>query len=219
PPDAKPLQIVGVARDAHYYSVREVPSPTIYLNYMQRYLGMRGMTYAIRSPLPPASLGAAVRKAAAEVDAALPIGEVRTQDEQIRKTLGTEQLFAGLVSMFGLLATGLAAIGLYGVLSYAVSRRTAEIGIRMALGATRGNVLWHMMRGGMAAVTAGLAAGVPAALALTRITRSLLYGVTPGDAATFAAAVLVLLAVSAATAWIPAHRGAGIQPTQALRYD
>jgi predicted permease len=217
-PGDRPLQIVGVVRDAYYYSVRVKPEPTIYLNYVDR-VPLGAMYFALRSPLPPASLAQAVRRAAGEINSTLPIVEVRTQDEQIQRTLGTERLFAGLLSIFGLLATLLAAIGLYGVLSYAVSRRTAEIGIRMALGATRANVLWHMVRGCLLAVGIGLVAGLPAALALTRIARSLLYGVTPEDVPTFVAACAVLLAVSAAAAWIPARRGAAIQPIQALRYE
>jgi predicted permease len=219
PPNEKPFQIVGVARDAHYYSVRVRPEPTMYANYLQLYQGIRGVTFALRSHLPPASLAASVRRAAADVSAALPIADLRTQEEQIRRTLGTERLFAGLLSMFGLLATLLAAIGLYGVLSYSVSRRTAEIGIRMALGATRANVLWQMMQGCLLAVAAGLCAGVPAALSLTRVARSLLYGITPQDIRPFVEAALLLLAVSVISAWIPARRGAAIQPTQALRYE
>jgi ABC-type antimicrobial peptide transport system permease subunit len=177
------------------------------------------MVFAIRSPLPQASLGAAVRRAAAGIDPTIPIADVRTEEDQIRRTLGSERLFASLVTMFGLLATLLAAVGLYGVLAYAVSRRTAEIGIRIALGASRGNVLWQMIRGSLLTVVVGLAAGIPAALALTRITRSLLFGVQPDDVATLVAACAVLLAVSAAAAWVPARRAARIQPTQALRYE
>jgi len=217
-PEDRPLQVVGVVRDAYYYSVRAKPEPTVYVNYLRR-PSLGAMYFAIRSPLPPATLAQAVRRAAAEVHSAIPIVDVRTQEEQIQRTLGTERLFAGLLSIFGLLATLLAAIGLYGVLSYAVSRRTAEIGIRMALGATRANVLWHMVRGCLLAVGIGLAAGLPAALALTKIARSLLYGVNPDDVPTFVAASVVLLAVSVAAAWIPARRGAAIQPTQALRYE
>jgi predicted permease len=219
--EPKPIEIVGVARDAHYYSVREAPAPTIYIDYRQnsKYLG--SVVFAIRSPLPQASLGTAIRRAAAAIDPTIPIVDVHTEEEQIRRTLGSEQLFASLVTMFGLLATLLAAIGLYGVLAYAVSRRTSEIGIRIALGASRSNVLWQMIRGSLLTVLVGLAAGIPAALALTRITRSLLFGVQPDDLATLLVSCAILLAVSAAAAaaWIPARRAARIQPTQALRYE
>ncbi len=218
-PDAKPVEIVGVARNAHYYSVRESPAPTIYLDYRQNSKYLSSVVFAIRSPLPQASLAPSVRRKTAAIDPTIPIVDVRSEEEQIRTSLGSERLFASLVTMFGLLATLLAAIGLYGVLAYAVSRRTAEIGIRIALGASRSNVLWQMIRGSLLTVLVGLAAGIPAALALTRITRSLLFGVQPGDLATLVAACAILLAVSAAAAWIPARRAARFQPTQALRYE
>jgi len=218
-PDAKPIEIVGVARNAHYYSVRESPAPTIYLDYRQGSMYLSSVVFAIRSPLPQAALAPSVRRAAAAIDPTIPIVDVRTEEDQIRTTLGSERLFASLVTMFGVLATLLAAIGLYGVLAYAVSRRTAEIGIRIALGASRSNVLWQMIRGSLLTVLVGLAAGIPAALALTKITRSLLFGVEPGDLATLVAACTILLAVSAAAAWLPARHAARIQPTQALRYE
>jgi predicted permease len=218
-PEQKPIEIVGVARDAHYYSVRETPAPTIYVDYRQdsKYLGQ--VVFAIRSALPTGALAATVRRSAAAIDPTIPIVNMLTQEEQIRLTLNSERLFASLVSMFGLLAALLAAIGLYGVLAYSVSRRTAEIGIRIALGASRGNVLWHMVRGSLLTVLAGLAAGVPAALALTKVTSSLLFGVKPDDLLTLVAACLVMLIVSAISAWIPARRATRIQPTQALRYE
>jgi ABC-type antimicrobial peptide transport system permease subunit len=144
---------------------------------------------------------------------------MRTEEEQIRKSLGSERLFAGLVSSFGAIAAFLAAIGLYGVMAYSVTRCTAEIGIRLALGAPRGRVQWLVLRESMAMVAAGLVIGVPAALALTGLVRTLLYGVAPNDPVSFAAAVAGMVAVAGAAAWLPARRAARVDPLVALRYE
>jgi ABC-type antimicrobial peptide transport system permease subunit len=144
---------------------------------------------------------------------------MRTEEEQIRKSLGSERLFAGLVISFGAIAAFLAAIGLYGVMAYSVTRRTAEIGIRLALGAPRGRVQWLVLRESMAMVAAGLVIGVPAALALTGLVRTLLYGVAPNDPVSFAAAVAGMVAVAGAAAWLPARRAARVDPLVALRYE
>jgi len=218
-PDEQPIQIVGVARNAHYTGVRETTSPIVYGPYLQNIQGLHQMTFAIRTVLPPLSLAPAVRRAVAVVDPSVPVVNLRTEEQQIRETLGTERLFAGLVSFFGLMASLFAAIGLYGVMAYSVSRRTAEIGIRMALGASRAKVQWMMIRGSLVTVLFGVAMGVPAAVILARVTRSLLFGITSNDAVSFIAACLMMLAVSAAAAWVPARRAARIEPTTALHYE
>jgi predicted permease len=221
PPDpaARPIRIVGVVKDAHYNSVRAPVTPTAYMPYTQGIQNLRQMTFVIRTAAPPLSIAGAVRRAVAEIDRTIPVAELRTQEEQIRNSLGTERLFAGLVSSFGTLAALLASIGVYGVLAYTVARRTAEIGIRMALGATRGNVQWLVLRDSLLAVLLGIAVGAPAVLALTRLVRSMLFGVTPTDAISFAAGLFLMIVVTAISAWLPARRAARVDPMVALKYE
>jgi predicted permease len=214
-----PFHIVGVVKDAHYNAVRDDVRPTVYMPYAQHPDRPRGITFVVRTVLPPLSLAAAVRRAVSELDRTIPVAEMRTQEEQIQGSLGTERLFAGLVSGFGALAALLAAIGLYGVLAYTVARRTAEIGIRIAIGATRASVLWLVLRGSLITVLIGIAIGAPTALALTRLVASVLYGVTPKDLVSFTAAVILMLTVTAVAAWIPGRRSSRIDPMVALRYE
>jgi predicted permease len=218
-PNNPPIQIVGVAKDAHYQRVRGEAPPTAYFPYAQHLKDSWQMTFVIRTVLPPLSIAGAVRRAVAAVDQNIPVAEMRTEEEQIRKSLGSERLFAGLVSSFGVIAALLAAIGLYGVMAYSVTRRTAEIGIRLALGANRGDVQWLVLRESMAMVAAGLAIGVPAGLALTGLVRKMLYGVTPADPLSFAAAVAAMITIAGAAAWLPARRAARVDPLVALRHE
>jgi ABC-type antimicrobial peptide transport system permease subunit len=177
------------------------------------------MTFAIRTALPPLSIVRDVRLAAAEIDAALPVAQVTTQESRIAESLGTERLFAGLVSAFGVVAALLAAIGLYGVMAYSVTRRTAEIGIRMALGARAADVQRLVLRESLLMVALGLLIGLPAAYLVSGTTAKLLYGVRPVDPLSYAAAALAMLAVAGLAAWIPARRAARIDPNIALRTD
>jgi ABC-type antimicrobial peptide transport system permease subunit len=160
-----------------------------------------------------------VRRAVADIDRSIPVAELRTEEDQIRDSLGAERLFAGLVGSFGALAALLAAIGLYGVLAYTVARRTAEIGIRIALGASRGNVQWLVLRESLATVAIGILVGAPAAFALSKLIRSMLFGVTPADTVSFAAALFLMIAVTAIAAYVPARRAARVDPMAALRYE
>jgi predicted permease len=218
-PHNGPIRIVGVVKDAHYNEVRGDVQPTVYMPYAQRPDRPRAITFVIRTVLPPISIAAAVRRAVSELDRTIPVAEMRTEEEQIQDSLGTERLFAGLVSGFGALSALLAAIGLYGVLAYTVARRTAEIGIRIAIGATRASVVWLVLRGSLITVLAGIAIGAPTALALTKLVASVLYGVTPKDLVSFTAAVVLMLIVTAVAAWIPARRSSRIDPMVALRYE
>ena len=177
------------------------------------------MTFDVRTELPPMAIAGSVQRAAAGIERNVPVAEMRTQEEQIRLALGSERMFAGLVGSFGFIAALLAAIGLYGVMAYAVTRRTNEIGIRMALGAGRGDVQWMVLRESLWMVVAGLAAGIPAALALTRLVREALYGIQPNDPLSFVAAGVLMVAVAALTAWIPARRAARVDPMRALRCE
>jgi predicted permease len=217
-PDAKPIQIVGVVKDAHYSGVRDEVPPTGYFPYMQ-VPDISQMTFAIRTVLPPLAITGAVRQAVAGIDRTIPVAEMRTEEDQIGKSIGTERLFAGLVSGFGALAALLAAIGLYGVMAYTVTRRTTEIGIRIALGATGSKVQWLVLRESLLMVIAGLIAGLPAAYLLTRLVKTLLYGVTPTDPVSFVAALILMIGVAAAAAWRPARRASRLNPLDALRHE
>ena len=214
-----PFTIVGVARDAHYRGVRDEVPPTAYLPFAFRSAGDSRMVFVIRPRPAAGSVASAVRQAVAAVDRNLPVAEMRTEREQIDRSLGTERLFASLLSAFGAIALVLAAIGLYGVMAFAVTRRTPEIGIRMALGAQTGQVQWLVLRQSLGMAGVGIAIGIPAALALSKLLRTLLYGVTPNDSLSVAAAVIVMAAVAALAAWIPAHRAARIDPMAALRNE
>jgi predicted permease len=218
-PRLETIQVVGVAKDAHYTRVRSGVQPTFYLPYAHDLKYLSRMTFEIRTALPPLAIAGAVRRVVAGIDSAIPVAQMKTEEQQIAESIGTERLFAGLVSAFGVVAALLAAIGLYGVMAYAVARRTVEIGIRLALGARRATVQWLILRQSLWMVALGLAIGIPAALGLTRFVQAKLYGVQPTDPVSFVAAALAITAVGAVAAWIPARRAARVDPIQALRNE
>jgi len=164
-------------------------------------------------------MSSSIRRAIQEVDRDLPVYEMRTLDEQRDLLLTTERVVASLAIVFGLCATVLAAIGLYGLMAFNVAQRTQEIGIRMVLGARGGNVTWLVMKEVASLVGAGAAIALPAAWVLARFVKSQLYGVQPNDPATIVAAMSVLLLVAALAGLIPALRAARVDPIQALRYE
>ena len=213
------VEIVGVCKDAKYDKLRGEIPPTVYVSYLQAHDYDTGMIFELRTALPPTAIAGAVQRVVASIDRNVPLPEIRTQEEKIRQTLGTERMFAGVVSSFGVIAALLAAIGLYGVMAYAVTRRTSEIGIRVALGAGRGAVQWMVLRESLWMVVTGLAAGIPAALALTRFVQGTLYGIKPNDPVSFIAAGALMIVVAAVAAWIPARRAARVDPMRALRCE
>jgi ABC-type antimicrobial peptide transport system permease subunit len=179
----------------------------------------------VRTSGDPTAAVAAVRQAVREVDANLPLNSVKTQIEQADETLRMERLFAKLMTLFGLLAQQLAAIGLFGVLAYAVSRRTHEIGIRMALGAERGDVLKMILRQGMTLALTGVGLGLAGAYVLTRYLesqlnlQSMLYGVKVNDPLTYGVIAVGLTLVAVVACYIPARRATKVDPLVALRYE
>jgi ABC-type antimicrobial peptide transport system permease subunit len=162
---------------------------------------------------------ATVRQAAGQVDPSVPIYDMRTLNDQVDNSLVTERLMALLSAVFGGLATVLAAMGLYGVMAYVVARRTREIGIRMALGANRGSVVWLVMREVLVLATVGVAIGLTSAWGLTRLVESQLFEVKPSDPVTLALATLGIAAVAMLAGYVPARRATGIDPTTALRFE
>jgi len=219
PAHSRDIEIVGVARDAKYSSLRmEVPN-TVYLPYLQDPQGVGQMNFAIRTTADPTLLAGSIREAVRQVDSNLPIFALQTQTQQAESLLTSERLFATLSGFFGLLALLLATIGLYGVMSYGVARRTNEIGIRMALGARASQVVGLIFRETMLLVFVGVTIGVGAAIATTRFVESLLFGLTPTDPITIALGVFFMICVSAAAGYLPARRASRVDPLTALRHE
>jgi predicted permease len=206
--------IVGVVRDAKYVNLRRDIEPTAYVPAA----GGRA-AFELRTAANPTSIIPAVRSAVNQVASTLPIFDVATQSQNIDLMLYQERLGAQLVSVFGVLALILACIGLYGLLSYEVTRRTREIGIRMALGAAQSDVLKMVIGEGLALTITGVAVGVAAAFAVTRYLGRVLYDVRPGDPLTLAVVAATLLLVALAACWTPARRATRVDPMVALRYE
>jgi len=212
------IEIVGVVRDTKYERMREEVPRQIFFPYLQNDWAAQ-MTAYVRTDLGSAQMFPALRAAVRNIDANLPVYLMKTEERQRDDSLAVERLAASLSASFGVLATLLAAVGLYGVMAFIVARRTREIGIRMALGAVTGNVIWLVMREVLALVGAGVVIGVPAALALTRLLGSQLYSVTPNDPATIAAATLGIAAIAAISGYLPARRATRVDPVAAIRSE
>ena len=216
--EAKSLTIVGVARDSSFRGIREKPWPVAYAPFTQT-SGNTAMEYALRTHGDPMALLPEVRRMMRDIDPNLPLERPETQRAQFDETISTERLVANLSIFFGLLAALLVAIGLYGTLSYRINRRTAEIGIRMALGANRKQILWMVVRESMIVGLAGLGLGLPFSFLLAHALRSLLYGLSPSDPLTFLLALLGIGVITLSASVIPAQRAAEIDPQRALRSE
>ena len=215
-----PIEVVGVVQDGIYSDVREKKQRFVFCPYPQQYnAGIGGMTYYVRTAQRPDAITSALREAVHEADANLPLFNVKTMERQIDDDLFSDRVVSILSAFFGLLATAMAAMGLYGVMSYMVARRTREIGIRMALGAGRGEVLGLVLR--EVAVLAGLGIVIAAALLypLTNLTKAMLYGVTPHNPAVVLGAAVLLGVTSLAAGYVPAARAARVDPLIALRNE
>jgi putative ABC transport system permease protein len=173
----------------------------------------------VRSPLDPAGLTGALRKAAAEVDPEVPMDQVATMEQLVSGSVGESRFRSTAISLFALLALFVASIGLYGTMSYLVSQRTREFGIRMAVGATRGAVLRQVLRQGAKLAAIGVVIGLAAAALFGRLIASLLYQVKPLDAPTLAGVSILLAAVALLASYIPARRAANADPMDSLRYE
>lgn len=220
------IEIVGLAGDAKYTKQRDQIPPTIYLPWRQYLKLMEGSaTFEVRTAGDPAAMVAAIRRAIQQLDSNLPLDNFRTQIEQADQTLAMERLLAKLIGLFGLLAQQLAMIGLFGVMAYAVAQRRHEIGVRMALGADRRNVLLLILRQGMSLALLGVALGLIIAFWLTRYLESrislskMLYGVQISDPLTYGAVALTLSLTALAAIYIPAKRATRVDPLSALRCE
>lgn len=217
-PDAPQYTVVGVATDSKYTAVRENDRPMAYFPYDQS-SNVSTMHYELRTPGSPSALLPEVRSVLREIAPDVPLMEPMTQQEQFAESISQEGLIARLSMFFGLLAAVLVATGLYGTLAYRVSRRTAEIGIRMALGAQRNQVLWMILRESLRVSLLGIAVGLPVAVGCAQLLRSLLYGLGPNDPLTFVLALTGMLLVVVGASLIPARQAASVDPIVALRNE
>ena len=217
PADSSEYEVIGVVKDAKYSSLSEGAEMAAYHPYSQavQYFS----NFSVRYTGDPAPVITAVRNAITQVNPQIVVSNVSTLAESVDGSIATQKLIAQLSAFFGALAVFLACIGIYGLLSYSVLRRTNEIGIRLALGAQTGTLLWMVLRESLLLLTIGLALGVPIALTSTGILRKLLYQLSPTDPWTFAASIAIVAAMTVLAAWLPARRAAKVDPMVALRCD
>jgi putative ABC transport system permease protein len=209
------FEVVGVAQDVRGTSVLEPPGPQVYFSVEQR--SHSRLTLLVRSAAGPAELAPGLRRALRLAHPDLSIVELVTGGEQKRRSLAQPRMHAEVAGLFGLLGLGVSVVGLFGLLTYTVSLRVRELGIRMAVGANPGDVERLVLRQGMGLVALGLVLGLAGALALTRLLASLLFGVGATDPLTFAAVSIGLLLVTLAACYLPAHRAAQLDPLAALK--
>jgi predicted permease len=226
-PDDNPswATVIGVVKNAVRSEWNETAEDEVYLAAVQTGLVASShpqeayLTFVARTDGRAAALAPSVRAAIWSLDAALPISEVRTMEQIVASANARARFQMLLLAAFAAAAALLAAVGIYGVMSYAVAKRTREIGLRMALGANPGDVLRLVVGQGMAVALAGAGVGIAAALPLTRLMSSVLYGVRPTDPATYAGVALLLLAIALVASYLPARRAAHIDPGKALRAE
>jgi predicted permease len=212
------IEIVGVVRDMKYNTMRGDPPREVFLPYLQNDWATQ-MTAYVRTDLPSEQMFSALRAVVKRQDANLPIYQMKTEERQLDDVLSPERLAASLSTVFGVLAALLAAIGLYGVMAFLVTRRTREIGVRMALGASRSNVVWIVLREILLLVGVGVVIGLPAALAVCNLLRGQLYGMSPFDIPTIVYATGGIVLVAAVSGYLPALRATRVDPLTALRYE
>jgi ABC-type antimicrobial peptide transport system permease subunit len=216
------VEIVGVAKDVKYDSLRERTAPMIYLPTAQDLFHWRDLSFVVRftgGPHQAASLIAAIRSEVSQTAVGIRISAIQTLQNLVDRSLLEERLAANLSSIASALALLLVSIGLYGAVAYAVTRRTQELGIRMALGAYRTDIFWMVLRETFATVIAGIVVGVPMGLAAVRLISAKLFGVEAADPIAITVAALVMISVAAVASFLPARRAAKVDPMVSLRYE
>jgi putative ABC transport system permease protein len=211
------MEIVGVVGDIKYSGLEAAPEPTYYMPYRQN--PWNGQFVVVRTTSDPAALASAAREAVAALDKDIPVARLRTMDDVMTASVAPPKFRTVLVAIFALVGLLLAAIGIYGVMAHAVTERTHELGVRIALGAARGDVVRLVLGEATALAAAGVAAGLAGAFAMTRLMQSLLFGVTTTDATTFAGISALLFATAVAASYIPTRRATRVDPMVALRYE
>ena len=217
PGKQKWLEIVGVVGNVRHKAIEMEVMEEVYFPYKQSPGNF--MNLVVRTTSDPASMVPAIRSQVLSVDKDQPVSDIMTMDQRVAKSVAAKRFVMFLLGAFSILALGLASVGIYGVMAYLVTQRTQEIGVRMALGAQKRDVLKLVVRKGMALAIIGAAIGLVASLALTRLMRSLLFEVTPTDWLTFVTASAVLLIAALLASYIPAHRATKVDPLTALRYE
>ncbi|HEY1676669.1 MAG TPA: ABC transporter permease [Candidatus Sulfotelmatobacter sp.] len=216
---ARDMEIVGVAKNARYGGLKRETLPVVYITYNQGFPPPDEMMYALRTAGDPLGFVDSIRNVVRRADAHLPVSEVRTQAGDVESKMHNEKILAELCTALALLALTIACVGLYGTISYTVARRTGEIGIRMALGAHRGPIVWMVLRQVIVMAAVGLAISVPIALGTSKFVASLLFDMKPNDPTAIVLAVLVLIAAALLAGGIPARRASKIDPMTALRHE
>jgi predicted permease len=214
----KPYEIVGVVGDAKYDDAHGAPPRTVYLTAFGDGR-MFARDFILRTSIPPETVAGEVRRSVAEILRGVEVRHITTMSEQVDAAIVPERLIAMLSGSFGSLGLILAAIGLYGLLAYTAARRTKEIGVRMALGATRGTVTWMVLRDALAMVLAGLVAGIPVALWSRKFAASLIEGLPQSSLLPISLAALGVIAVALMASYFPARRAVKVDPMAALRYE
>ena len=212
------IEIVGVCADTRYMNLRDQPPPQFFLPYVQQ-TRVGGKVYEIRTQTRPESIVPSLHQIVRNIDPDLALVNIRTQQQQIDSTLGDERIFVMFISGFGALALALATVGIYGIMAYSVAQRTNEMGIRLALGATPGQLLAMVLREASWLSATGIAAGTAVSLLLAQLVQKMLYAIAPNDPLSFTGAAALLIAVGLIASWVPARRAAKVQPIDALRHE
>jgi putative ABC transport system permease protein len=210
-------EIVGVVGDVRYASVDSEPMPEIYVPHTQQ--SWYFMALAVRTSSDPMAMIRSVRREVLAVDQDQPVYQIQSMQDLVSKSIAQPRFYSTTLGVFAILALILAGVGVYAVMSYSVTQRTHEIGVRMAMGAERRDVIKLILKEGLLLVVIGMSIGLAGALALTRIVASLLFGVSPNDVITFALIALLLILIALLACYIPARRATRIEPMVALRYE